>query len=373
MRDYWHQKPVMLRGALAGCDFPIGRDRLMEMACSPERVSRVIMEDGPNEPWEVEFGPFELADLARLPLKGWTLLVQETDRQMPELVALMNRFRFIPNWRLDDIQISLAAAEGSAGPHIDRYDVFLIQSHGCRTWQLESSPAGSGRAMQPDLELALLEDFSPDVEYIAEPGDVLYLPPRVPHWGVAVDECLTYSIGFRMPDFADVLVGTLEDLSRGLEGDTLYEDMRRQPTEDPGHVEDAVLSWMDGRLHDVLQDKEAIRRIFCQLLSTPAGGYFLEDRAPVREKELESVRNKDHILERTAAAYLMYRNFATYVCLYAAGREYEMPLELMPFAKLIAGTSRLDAAALAPYWDVKDAQDVLKELLQRSVLYFAAG
>ena len=372
MRDYWHQRPILLRGALAGFDFPVGERQLLDMACEPDRVSRMIWEEGPNEPWEVEFGPFDDEDFAALSEERWTLLVQEADRNNPELTSLMNLFRFIPNWRLDDIQISLAAPNGSAGPHIDNYDVFLVQSHGQRTWKLESAPAAQDRAVHEELALALLKEFNPDLEYVVEPGDVLYLPPRIPHWGIAESRCMTCSIGFRAPDMRGFLLSGLEDLAQGLPGDLLYKDTQRKPASDPGRVSPEVLSWMHDNLSEILRDTEQLEGVFCKHLSMPSGGYFLEERSPVTGQELEEVFQQAQIIERTAAAFLIYRACNDRVFLYGAGCEYELPMELSSFARLIAGTARLDAQALAPYRTSDRAQAVLKDLLQRSILYFCA-
>ena len=170
MCTYWHQKPVLIRGALAGYEFPVDDKGLLEMSCEPDRVSRIILEKGRSHPWQLEFGPFYEDDFEELPETHWTLLVQETDRINPDLTELMNLFRFIPNWRLDDVQISLAAPGGNAGPHIDNYDVFLIQAYGRRVWQIETKPAEKNRAIQEGMEIALLQEFSPDEEYEVEPG-----------------------------------------------------------------------------------------------------------------------------------------------------------------------------------------------------------
>ena len=369
MRDYWHRRPVLLRGALATCEFPVDPARLRKMAREPERVSRLITGDGKSGTWEVEFGPFEEGDFAELPDSDWTLLVQETDRRMPELVPIMNLFRFIPNWRLDDLQISLAAPGGSAGPHIDQYDVFLIQSHGRRLWQLESEASTGDRPVQPGLELAVLRDFHPDTEYTVAPGDILYLPPRIPHWGIALDECMTCSVGFRAPVFGEMLMGVVEEMVALMPEAGKFADTRREPAENPGCIDDAVLSWFDRNLRDLLADRSYLEHIACLYLSRPEGAYFMEDQVPALVEDLDYVSKDDAVIERSAAAYLMYREFSSEVHLYAAGQEYLLPHRLRPFLQLITGTALLDAAALAPYWHDPEALEVLADLMRRSVLY----
>ena len=369
MRDYWHRKPVLLRGALADVAFPIGKEELLDMACGPERISRAITAGQQDNEWSVEFGPFEAEDLIALPARDWTLLVQETDRGRPDLVDLMRRFRFIPNWRLDDIQISLAVPGGSAGPHLDQYDVFLIQSHGCRVWQLESAPAVPDRPIRPGLDLALLQDFKPDVEYRVEPGDILYLPPRIPHWGIAEDECLTYSVGFRTPEFEDILIGCMEAVGDTLPHGEPFMDARSTPASDPGRVDASVLSWVHGNMRELLQNEETIERLVCRHLSRSTGVYFMDE--PESEVALDSNNFEDQelLLERTAICLLMYRDFGRYVCLFGAGHEYVLPPRLLPFVQLVTGTDKLSGAALAPYWSDQEAMEVLRDLVARSILY----
>lgn len=144
----------------------------------------------------------------------WTLLVNDTDQFLPELKAVLEPFRFLPDWRIDDLMISFAVEGGSVSPHIDEYDVFLIQAQGKRRWQINQQ-APDKQNFLPDLELRIMRDFQVEQEWVLEPGDMLYLPPNVPHYGVALDQCMTYSVGFRAPTQADMLEKLVDDLLDG--------------------------------------------------------------------------------------------------------------------------------------------------------------
>ncbi|MEZ5672242.1 MAG: cupin domain-containing protein [Thiotrichaceae bacterium] len=191
LADYWQKQPLLIRQAIPDFTSPISPDELAGLACESQVESRLIMERGGQHPWQVRHGPFTEQDFTQLPETYWTLLVQEVDRHVPEIADLIDKFSFIPSWRIDDLMISYAVPQGSVGPHTDSYDVFLLQAHGTRRWQISSQQG----ELLPDLELKILREFTPEQEWILSPADMLYLP-GVAHYGVALDECMTYSIGF---------------------------------------------------------------------------------------------------------------------------------------------------------------------------------
>lgn len=204
MRRHWQRKPLLIRQAIPGFKPPVGMADLKRLARRDDVESRLIWRE--QGEWQMERGPF-----ARLPKAGepdWTLLVQSVDLHHDAVAALLQRFRFVPDARLDDIMISLAATGGGVGPHYDSYDVFLLQAAGRRRWRY-----GRQRdlSLQPDLPLKILSRFEPQEEHVLEPGDMLYLPPQAAHDGVALDDgCMTISIGFRAPTLAALARGLLE-------------------------------------------------------------------------------------------------------------------------------------------------------------------
>ncbi len=199
LREHWQKKPLLVRGAMPGFRDPVDPDELAGLACEDGVESRIVRERGGAHPWEVTYGPHEERVFHALPDRGWTLLVQEVNRWVEDAALLLDRFGFLPSVRVDDVMVSFAAPGGSVGPHLDSYDVFLVQGHGQRRWRWGSRPARDVR-FREGLELRILERPRFDRDEVLGPGDMLYLPPGFAHHGVAVTPCLTYSIGFRAPN-----------------------------------------------------------------------------------------------------------------------------------------------------------------------------
>ncbi len=193
---YWERKPLLMRGALADFDCELTPDELAGLACETDVEARIVLEKGGTHPWEVRYGPFDEATFTALPERQWTLLVQDVDKHLAPVARLLDPFVFMPQWRVDDVMVSYAADQGSVGPHFDEYNVFLFQAQGRRRWRIHTQPVSETEFI-PDLDLRLLPAFEAEQEWVLEPGDVLYLPPRVAHWGIAEGECMTCSIGFR--------------------------------------------------------------------------------------------------------------------------------------------------------------------------------
>ncbi|WP_372590996.1 cupin domain-containing protein [Guyparkeria sp.] len=247
LREYWQKKPVLIRGAIPGFESPISPEELAGMACEEDVPARLILEHGDERDWQLKMGPFTEDDFRALPEDGYSLLVTDCEKIVPELMDVVERFRFVPDWRIDDLMISYAPPGGSVGAHIDEYDVFLIQAHGRRRWMIENPPAHT--AYREGLDVRILEEFTPTDEWVLEPGDMLYLPPGIPHHGVAVDHCMTWSVGFRAPTQADLVGGVCDRLAT-LAEETRYSDPDLSTGDNPGalgpttrrHLRDWVLS-----------------------------------------------------------------------------------------------------------------------------------
>ncbi|HKE48550.1 MAG TPA: cupin domain-containing protein, partial [Rhodanobacteraceae bacterium] len=194
LREFWQKKPLLIRGAVADFRDPLTPDDLAGLACEPSALSRIVIHEARRDRWTLRTGPFDPADFARLPKRDWTLLVQDVDKWDADVAALLPRFSFLPAWRIDDVMVSYAVDGGSVGAHVDHYDVFLLQGLGRRDWRISTDPRAP-KATRDDAEIKLLRTFEPTHAWTLEPGDMLYLPPGVPHHGVADGECLTYSVG----------------------------------------------------------------------------------------------------------------------------------------------------------------------------------
>lgn len=253
MKTYWQRKPLLVRQAFSNFKSPLSITELKKMSKRDEVESRLIWRE--NKKWQMECGPF--ARLPKATEPDWTLLVQSVDIHNDGACELMNQFRFIPDVRLDDMMISLATAGGGVGPHFDSYDVFLLQAHGRRRWQFGQQ---KDLTLVPNLPLKILKNFAPEQEFVLEPGDMLYLPPQAAHDGVALDDCMTISIGFRAPDEAALARGMLEaaadqifaraGIASGPYGepalpgpklDAIYRDPGQSATKNPAQIPDRMI------------------------------------------------------------------------------------------------------------------------------------
>jgi len=202
LADYWQKKPLLIRQALPGFTPELVADDIAGLACDELAESRLVTGHYPEHDWTLRYGPFSENDFKQLPESGWTLLVQDVGKHYPPLRRLIEAFDFIPRWRIDDLMISVAGPGGSVGPHVDQYDVFLLQAEGTRQWQIAKSFEPK---LLADCELNVLEHFSAEDEWVLQAGDMLYLPPGVAHHGIALDQGMTWSIGMRAPSTADLL------------------------------------------------------------------------------------------------------------------------------------------------------------------------
>lgn len=287
MRKHWQKKPLLVRGALADGLPGLDRRGLFALAAAAGVESRLVLRDADR--WSVRTGPLPRRALPRLDLPGWTLLVQGVDLHDPRAYRLLERFRFVPDARLDDLMLSFASDGGGVGPHIDSYDVFLLQIEGRRRWQV-------GRVARPrlrdDVPLKMLAGFVAREEWLLEPGDMLYLPPGWGHEGVAVGPCITASIGFRAPGAAALAAETLQRLAEAAfdaaeEGKAgaatsgaLYADRDQAATEHPARIPAALQGFADAAIERVLGEPKARRRALGEVLSEPKAGTWFERGEP---------------------------------------------------------------------------------------------
>lgn len=202
LAEYWQRKPLFIPSGLAGLLPDLSPAELAGLACDDDAEARLLRCSGPPSQWQLQHGPFDDSDFATLPESHWTLLVQDVDKCLPDVATLLDQFSFIPRWRIDDVMISYATAGGTVGPHIDEYDVFLIQGEGSRTWQVGSS---NGNTVA-DSPVRVLEEFAIAEQWHLTTGDVLYLPPGLAHHGHADQASMTFSVGFRAPSAGELML-----------------------------------------------------------------------------------------------------------------------------------------------------------------------
>lgn len=272
MQRHWQKKPLVIRQAIAGFDAPIGRADLLELAAQEEVQSRLIVQNtggGTGAAWTLRDGPFTRRALPAFNKPGWTLLVQGVDLLDERIHTLMNQFRFVPDARLDDVMVSYATDGGGVGPHFDSYDVFLLQAQGQRRWRIGRQ---KDLSLQPGMPLKILADFEPEEEFVLNAGDMLYLPPKYAHDGVAVGECMTYSIGFRSPsrgELAAELLQRIADDAMDMVGSDLYRDPKQVATSACGTMPPALADFARQALADALKDPLVVQRALGEYLTEP--------------------------------------------------------------------------------------------------------
>ena len=237
---YWQKQPCLIRNAFVDLESPVSPEELAGLACEEEVHSRLVLEKGGNSPWQLRYGPFEEADFLSLPETHYSLLVSECEKWIPEFSDLLECFRFLPAWRIDDVMLSYAPPGGSVGPHTDGYDVFLLQIEGQRNWQYTDKRVDNPTLLA-DLDLAIMQNFIADQQAILKPGDMLYLPPGIAHHGVAVDPCLTCSIGFRAPTATEVLESFTLEIDKKELGLQRYSDPDLETNRHFGEITDTEI------------------------------------------------------------------------------------------------------------------------------------
>ncbi len=235
INEYWQKKPCLIRQAFANVETPISPEELAGLACEEDVHSRLVLEKGGESAWQLRYGPFSESDFTTLPDSHYSLLVSECEKWIPELANLVETFNFVPSWRMDDIMISYAPPGGSVGPHVDEYDVFLLQLQGQRRWKYDENRMAEP-ALIPGLDLAILESFNAEQNKILEPGDMLYLPPGVAHHGIAVDACLTCSVGFRAPTASEILESVALEIDKQELGLSRYSDENLETNRHPAEI-----------------------------------------------------------------------------------------------------------------------------------------
>ena len=313
MAKYWQKKPLLIRNAVPGFKPLLSRSALFELAGQDDVESRLIVANG--DKWKMSHGPVTSKSLPSLKKSNWTLLVQGADLHDAQVNALKNQFRFAPDARLDDLMISFATDGGGVGPHFDSYDVFLLQAHGTRRWRIGKQKDGT---LQPNMPLKILANFKPEQEFDLQPGDMLYLPPRYAHDGVAVGECMTYSIGFKAPKevdlgrelllrYADDTQKDQEDqeddasgTKRNIKPDVLYRDADQLAVEHPAEIPAALLAFARQAVDKAMADPDALARNLGEYLTEPKANVWFD------EPEDDVVLTRQNRVELSPRSQMMF-------------------------------------------------------------------
>jgi 50S ribosomal protein L16 3-hydroxylase len=283
LRRHWQKKPLLARGAMSECSGIVSYRDVTGLAQREDVESRLITRE--HGRWSVRHGPFTRRDVGRLPATGWTLLVQGVDEALPRARELLRRFAFIPYARLDDLMVSYAAPGGGVGPHYDSYDVFLIQGEGTRRWAVSGQ---TDLALVRDAPLKILRRFRPEHVWDVQPGDVLYLPPRHAHDGVAVTPCITYSVGFRAPSAQELATRFLEFMQDRVALEGMYEDPDLRPTARPARIDERMIERAARTLDRLAWSRADVREFIGRYLSEPKPHVrYSPPATPLRPSEFE--------------------------------------------------------------------------------------
>ena len=301
--EYWQKKPLLIRQAFADFTSPISPEDLAGLACEADIESRLIQENGPAGPWQVTNGPLSEDDFVCLPETHWTMLVQDVDKHLPELQYLLDPFRFIPDWRRDDLMISYAPEHGTVGPHTDGYDVFLLQGLGTRRWQIGDKPIHDAELID-GLAVQILTEFTPDETWDLQAGDMLYLPPHFAHHGVAMNDCMTFSIGFRAPSQIDMLDAVVNAMLEQELGKTRYNDADLILPAHSAEIDTQAITRLKTMLHQAIDAAGPI-------LATALGKFVTETKSsltPMVEDSFSDLPTIDELTQQFEQGEHLQRN-----------------------------------------------------------------
>lgn len=361
LADYWQQKPLLIRQALPGFTPELDADDIAGLACDELAESRLVTGSFPEHDWQLRYGPFKEEEFVEFPQTNWTLLVQDVEKHYPPLQGLMQEFSFLPRWRIDDLMVSVAGPGGSVGPHSDKYDVFLLQAQGSRRWQIAESFA---EKLLPDSELNVLQRFQAEQEWVLEPGDLLYLPPGIAHHGVALDSCMTWSIGMRAPSAADFFQAFGEWLADKQDEGERYRDPGLEMAMRSGEIDTRAIC----QFRDFFQARNIGSEDFSVFLGVFLSRYRLvhEPATPTTEIDPASLMEsltRGQRLQYNPWTRLLWMESKSGARLFAAGTEYSCTTDC---AQTICDPERLQQ--LHHTLSQLDL-DLLCELLNRGHLY----
>lgn len=369
LRDYWQKRPALIRNPWQEWVNPLAPDELAGLACEPEVESRLI--ELKDENWSLDSGPFPEKRFGKLGKRPWTLLVQAVDHHVPQVAALIQPFRFVPDWRIDDVMVSYASDGAGVGPHFDQYDVFLVQGLGRRRWRV-GGYCDQSTPLLPDVGLRLLAGFEATDEWVLEPGDILYVPPGFAHDGVAVgDDCMTYSIGFRAPARHELVADWCDVLAESIDDDDRYTDPDLQPQANPGEITADALARLHAMVTEKVLDRGAFARWFGAYNTTPK--YPETDwrpEEPLARDDLRAGLAEGVPLSRNPASrFAFVRQGGEALVLFVDGQSFECAGDRASFAERLCAGDYVETG-----WPASpELLDLIAVLVDQGSLAFADG
>ena len=366
LEQHWQQKPLLVRQAVDTAGLDIDPAELAGLCCDTEAPSRIVIEHG-ETPWQMKVGPFEEKDFTSLPATHWSLLINDIENYLPELRAFIEPFRFLPDWRIDDLMISYATDQGSVGPHLDEYDVFRIQLQGQRQWSITEKPDFDD-SLLTGTDLKILQNFQPDQQWDLLPGDMLYLPPGVPHHGVALGECMTLSVGFRAPSSAELVQSWLDDIADSEAFRGRFSDAKRQSQADSGEIAQQDLAGLKAILMQGIKESS-------DSLDAWLGKYLTEGKRPDPALlEAFDIQARDDIpallteedYQRFPGTRLAYIAGENKISLFVGGLEFSLDHKHLKAVQYLCREQEYFAPALASLCSDPAMRELLNTLINNN-------
>lgn len=334
LREYWQKKPLLIRQAFPGFRGLLDPQELRDLACDEDVQARVVRQR--NDEWELHTSPFTPKELNKLAKGSWTVLVQGVNHYLPEASELLQQFNFIPHARLDDLMVSYAPKGGGVGPHFDSYDVFLLQGYGHRRWQISTQ---EDQTLVEGAPLRILQNFQIEQEWVLEPGDMLYLPPHCAHNGIAEDDCMTYSIGFRTPAYQELGEQFLVYLQDRICINGMYADPDLQRQTHPSEIGESMLDQVEQAIRQIRWDREDVANFLGCYLSEPKPHIYFEPP----EDELDEDDFADEAQQHGLTLDLKTQMLCHQHTVFINGTSYELDISDYAALRKLADTRTLEA------------------------------
>ncbi len=361
LRDYWQKKPLLIRQAVPGFKGLLDPQQLIALACRDDVQARLVTHQ--RNKWVLRNEPFEPGDFEGLTKKGkWSVLVQGVNHFLPKGAELVKQFSFVPHSRLDDLMVSYAPKGGGVGPHFDAYDVFLVQGLGHRRWQISTQ---EDQTLIEGAPLRLLKDFRVEQEWVLEAGDMLYLPPHCAHNGIAEDDCMTYSIGFRTPWYQELAEQFLVYLQDRIEIAGTYADPDLKTQKHPSEISADMLQQVSQAIRKVQWDDEDVANFLGCYLSEPKPHIFFDPPA----RPLSEARFAQAMQSRGVALDLKTQMLCKDSTVFINGDAHPVGKTAYRILRELADTRELAGADRLP----REAADLLYQCYLDGYLAPAAG
>jgi 50S ribosomal protein L16 3-hydroxylase len=368
LAEFWQKKPLLLKQGFNQFNDPLSPDELAGLAMEEEVESRVVQCSNGN--WKLETGPF--TDFDQFGERDWTILVQAVDHWHADAATLLDPFRFIPNWRIDDLMVSFSTAGGGVGPHLDQYDVFIIQGLGKRHWRV-GMPDSKLQQSCPHPRLLQISPFTACIDVIMEPGDVLYIPPGCPHEGISQENSLNYSVGFRAPAQKDLLTGLADYLIDNDISGRRFTDPERLISHNIGELANTDLAQVKQLLQQLVSDEACLPLWFGQYISRAKHELDLQEPDPhYQPAEIAEYLEEGSVLALTGGLRCCYHqaDSAADIALFINGEQFLLPPDELATARLLCEQRRLDEQQCLHFIALPQRLDLLVHLINLGYWHF---